>query len=60
MATDLRELKAERSVVAEDALMIEQGVAEGWITPASRTGLEPTVRFRASCSVADALSEDRG
>ena len=49
-----------RLVALEDASMVERGVEEGWITPASRTSLEPAVRFAASLSVADALDEDRG
>ena len=49
-----------RLVALEDASMVERGVKEGWITPASRTHLGPAVRFSASRSVADALDEDRG
>lgn len=49
-----------RLVALEGASMVERGVEEGWITPASRTRLEPAVRFSASLSVADALDEDRG
>ena len=49
-----------RLVGLEGASMIERGIEEGWITPASRTGLEPPVRFSAKRSVADVLDEDRG
>ena len=49
-----------RLVGLEGASMIERGVEEGWITPASRTLLEPAVRFSALRSIADALDEDRG
>lgn len=40
--------------------MIERGIEEGWITPASRTRLEPIARLTAPRSVADVLDEDRG
>ena len=49
-----------RLIGLEGASMIERGVEEGWITPASRTRLEPAVRFSALRSIADALDEDRG
>ena len=39
---------------------IERGIEEGWITPASRTRLQPAQRFRAPRSTADVLEEDRG
>ena len=39
---------------------IERGIEEGWITPASRTRLQPAQRFRAPRSTADVLDEDRG
>ncbi len=39
---------------------IEQGIEEGWITPASRTRLEPAHRFSAPRGTADVLDEDRG
>ena len=41
-------------------LMIEQGIEEGWITPASRKCLRPARRFVAPQSIADVLAEDRG
>ena len=49
-----------RLVGLEGASTIERGIEEGWITPASRTRLEPAVRFTARRSVADVLDEDRG
>jgi prevent-host-death family protein len=42
------------------ASMIERGIEEGWITPASRTRLGPAQRFTASRSTVDTLDEDRG
>ncbi len=42
-------------------LRIEEGIAEGWITPPSRPGgLEPVQRFNATKSVAEIIREDRG
>ena len=41
-------------------LMIERGIEEGWITPASRTCLGPAQRFHAPLSTAEVLDEDRG
>ena len=41
-------------------LMIERGIEEGWITPASQKHLGPAQRFSASRSIADVLAEDRG
>jgi prevent-host-death family protein len=38
---------------------IEQGIAEGWITPPTREGLRPARRWRASRRVLDVLAEDR-
>ena len=40
--------------------MIERGIEEGWITPASRTSLGPAQRFPAPRTIADVLDEDRG
>lgn len=42
------------------ASTIERGIEEGWITPASRTRLEPAQRFSAPRSTTDVLDEDRG
>ena len=49
-----------RLVGLEGASMIERGIEEGWITPATRTGLGPAQRSSAPRSTADALDEDRG
>ena len=49
-----------RLVGFEGGSMIERGIEEGWITPASRTRLGPAQRFTASRSIADTLDEDRG
>ena len=49
-----------RLIGLEGTSMIERGIEEGWITPASRTRLEPVVRSPASRSIADVLDEDRG
>ena len=38
---------------------LEQGIDEGWVTPAGRRGLAPTRRHRADRPVADVLAEDR-
>jgi prevent-host-death family protein len=41
-------------------LRLEEGIAEGWVTP-GRGGFLPRVeRAKGSRSVADALAEDRG
>lgn len=39
---------------------IEDGIAEGWLTPGSRKGLGPVQRWRSSRRVLDAIAEDRG
>lgn len=49
-----------RLVALQGASMIDRGIEEGWITPASRTRLAPAVRVCAPRSIADALDEDRG
>jgi prevent-host-death family protein len=38
---------------------VEEGVAEGWITPASATGLGPTHRWKSSGRALDVLAQDR-
>ena len=38
---------------------IQQGIEEGWITPATRRGLSATVRHPGARSVLDLLGEDR-
>jgi len=40
---------------------IEQGIAEGWITPASEPGLKPLGRgWSSDRTIAEVLDEDRG
>jgi prevent-host-death family protein len=39
---------------------VEEGVAEGWITPGSGDGLRAVRRWKARRRVLDALAEDRG
>lgn len=39
---------------------IEEGIAAGWITPASGDPLGPVRRWPAHTSVLEALTEDRG
>ena len=38
---------------------IEDGVAQGWITPATASGLVEVRRWRSSRRVLDAIAEDR-
>lgn len=38
---------------------VDEGVAEGWITPATGTGLAPVRRWKTPRQVLDALAEDR-
>lgn len=40
--------------------MLDRGVAEGWITPPSRTRLAPAVRYPAPRGTTEVLDEDRG
>lgn len=42
------------------ASMVEQGIAEGWITPPARSGLTPAVYHKASLSTMEVIDEDRG
>ena len=42
------------------ASMVEQGIAEGWITPPARSGLTPVAYNKASLSTMEAIDEDRG
>lgn len=42
------------------AARLEAGVAEGWLKPASRTGLDPVKRHPSGRRVLDVLAEDRG
>ena len=39
--------------------MVEKGIAEGWITPPTRSGLTPAVYSKASLSTMEAIDEDR-
>ncbi len=39
---------------------VEEGIAEGWISPASGGRLGPARRWRGRTAVLEALSEDRG
>lgn len=39
---------------------LDQGVEEGWITPAERRGLGPVRRQRSDRTTAAALADDRG
>ena len=39
---------------------LDEGIAEGWITPPRRPGLEPTRRHRATRPTLEILAEDRG
>lgn len=41
-------------------LRLEQGIAEGWITPGSGERLALIPRVRATRTIADVLAEDRG
>jgi prevent-host-death family protein len=38
---------------------LDRGIDEGWVTPPSRSGLEPVPRQRAERNVRDVLDEDR-
>jgi len=40
--------------------VVEEGIAEGWITPPVRSGLPPAVYTEASRSTMEATDEDRG
>ncbi len=42
-------------------IRLQQGIAEGWITPSKRRGPLPSVkRVRGTGLILDALAEDRG
>jgi prevent-host-death family protein len=41
-------------------LRLEEGIAEGWITPGSGEALGPVRRVRRTRGTVDALAEDRG
>lgn len=38
---------------------VDEGVAEGWVTPPSKRGLTPVRRHRSTRRTADVLTEDR-
>ncbi|MCP9488230.1 MAG: type II toxin-antitoxin system prevent-host-death family antitoxin [Gaiellaceae bacterium MAG52_C11] len=38
---------------------VEEGVAEGWVTPGSESGLDAIRRWKSPQRVLDALAEDR-
>ena len=40
--------------------MVERGIEEGWITPASRVALTPAIQYKASLSIMEVMDEDRG
>ena len=48
-----------RLVPYDTASAIEQGIADGWIEPARRTGLGPAQRHRSPQSVLETLDDDR-
>ncbi len=39
---------------------IDRGIEEGWISPPTRSGLEPAVQHQGRVSVIESLDEDRG
>jgi prevent-host-death family protein len=39
---------------------LEEGIAEGWLTPSSGAGLRRARRWKSSRRVLDAIAEDRG
>jgi hypothetical protein len=51
--------KTVEELNAEGRGRIEEGIAEGWLTPATRTGLRPVQRWRGSRRVLEVLAEDR-
>ena len=40
--------------------MVDRGIAEGWITPASRAALTPAIQYKALLSIMEVMDEDRG
>ena len=40
--------------------LLNRGIEEGWITPASRSRLDPVERRKIASNTADTLDEDRG
>jgi len=47
-------------VTTGGASAVDRGIEEGWITPPSRSGMEPIERCKVSMSTSEALAEDRG
>ncbi|MYF26943.1 MAG: type II toxin-antitoxin system prevent-host-death family antitoxin [Acidimicrobiia bacterium] len=39
--------------------IVEKGIAEGWITPSTRSGLTPAVRYKSSRRTMEVIDEDR-
>lgn len=39
---------------------VDEGVAQGWITPSTESGLHPIARWRSSRQVLEVLADDRG
>lgn len=39
---------------------LDAAIEQGWVTPASATGLGPARRYSARLPILDALAEDRG
>jgi prevent-host-death family protein len=48
-----------RLVPYDTSSAIEQGIAEGWIEPARRSGLGRSERHRSTRSVVETLDDDR-
>jgi prevent-host-death family protein len=48
-----------RIVALAPPSMLDQGIEEGWIEPARRTGLDVSTRHRSTRAVLDVLDEDR-
>jgi prevent-host-death family protein len=48
-----------RLVPYDSSSALDRGVAEGWIEPARRTGLDDVARHRSAQSVLDTLDADR-
>ena len=48
-----------RLVALDGQQMIERGISEGWLAPATRSSLDPPVRYSTRSSIAEVLDEDR-
>jgi len=44
----------------DGASKVDRGIAEGWITPSTRSGLTPPLHYKASRSTMEVIDEDRG